>query len=103
MLDKILGSQTAALILLHIFHYGEGYPSAAAKDMGKTLGQVQRQFDRLEQAGVFVSKLLGKTLENLESWLAFFIPPFLWQEERKCLQKEDDPEERVNLSLNDYF
>jgi DNA-binding MarR family transcriptional regulator len=61
MLDKILGSQTAALILLHVYHHGEAYPSATAKDMDKSLGQVQRQYDRLEQAGVFVSKLLGKT------------------------------------------
>lgn len=61
MLDQILGSETAQKIFLHIFHHGESYPSAVARDFNITLGQVQRQFDRFETAGILISKLSGKT------------------------------------------
>ena len=61
MLDKILGSKTAQKIFLHLYHYGETYPSAVAKDFKVSLGQVQRQFDRFEEAGVIISKLTGRT------------------------------------------
>lgn len=61
MLDKILGSKTAQKIFLHLYHYGETYPSAVARDFKVTLGQVQRQFDRFEDAGVIISKLSGRT------------------------------------------
>ncbi len=61
MLDQILGSETAQKIFLHLFHHGESYPSAVAKDFKITLGQVQRQFDRFERAGILISKLSGKT------------------------------------------
>lgn len=61
MLDIILGSQTAEKIFLHLFHYGETYPTAVAKDFKISLGQVQRQFDRFEDAGILISKLSGRT------------------------------------------
>ncbi len=61
MLDKILGSKTAQKIFLHLYHYGESYPSAVAKDFKISLGQEQRQFDRLEEAGLVISKLSGRT------------------------------------------
>ena len=61
MLDKLLGSKTAQKIFLHLFHHGETYPSAIANDFEISLGQVQRQLDRFEQAGVIISKLVGNT------------------------------------------
>ena len=61
MLDKLLGSKTAQKIFLHLYHYGESYPSAVAKDFKISLGQVQRQFDRFEDAGIIISKLSGRT------------------------------------------
>jgi DNA-binding transcriptional ArsR family regulator len=61
MLDQILGSKTAQKIFLHLFHHGESYPSAVARDFSITLGQVQRQFDRFENAGILISKLSGRT------------------------------------------
>ena len=61
MLDIILGSQTAEKIFLHLFHHGETYPTAVAKDFNISLGQVQRQFDRFENAGILISKLTGRT------------------------------------------
>ena len=61
MLDKILGSDTAMKIMLHLIHYGEIYPSAVAKDYQISLSAVQKQFARFEEAGILVSKLVGKT------------------------------------------
>jgi DNA-binding transcriptional ArsR family regulator len=61
MLEKILGSDTAMKIMLHLIHYGEIYPSAVAKDYQISLSAVQKQFARFEEAGILVSKLVGKT------------------------------------------
>ena len=61
MLEKILGSDTAMKIMLHLVHYGEIYPSAVAKDYQISLSGVQKQFERFEEAGILVSKLVGKT------------------------------------------
>lgn len=61
MLDKILGSEIAMKIMFHLVHYNEIYPSAVAKDYELTLSAVQKQFARFEEAGVLVSKRVGKT------------------------------------------
>ena len=61
MLDKILGSDTAMKIMLHLIHYVEIYPSAAARHYQISLSGVQKQFARFEEAGILVSKLVGKT------------------------------------------
>lgn len=61
MLDIILGSKTAQKLFLHLYHYGESYPSAVAKDMKVSLGAVQKQFERFENAGIIISKLQGRT------------------------------------------
>lgn len=61
MLDKILGSDIAMKIMLHLVHYEEMYPSAVAKDYELTLSAVQKQFARFEEAGILVSKLVGRT------------------------------------------
>ena len=60
MLEALLG-KTAQKILLHLFHYGETYASAISKDFATTLGQVQRQLDHLEGAGLLLSKSSGRT------------------------------------------
>ena len=61
MLDLILGSKTAQKIFLHLYHYGESYPSAVAKDMKTSLGAIQKQFERFEAAGIIISRLQGRT------------------------------------------
>ena len=61
MLSEILGSQTAEKVFLHLHHYGETYASAIAKDFNMAVGQVQRQLDRFETAGILISRKLGKT------------------------------------------
>ena len=61
MLDKILGSEIAMKIMLHLMHYQEIHPSAVAKDYHISLSAVQKQFARFEDAGILVSKLVGRT------------------------------------------
>lgn len=61
MIEIIFGSKTAAKVMLYLFHYGEGYASGISKDMGIALSQVQKQLDKFEQAGVFISKKTGNS------------------------------------------
>lgn len=59
MIETLFGNQTAAKIMLYLFHYGEAYASGISKDMGITLSQVQKQLDKFENGGVLVSKKFG--------------------------------------------
>jgi hypothetical protein len=77
MLSAILGSATAEKVLLHVFHHGESYGSAVAKDFKLSLGQVQRQFDRLEVTGLLISKLTGKTRIYKFNQKSAYYKPFL--------------------------
>ena len=61
MIEEIFGNQSAARVLLHLFHYGEIHGAAIANDYGVALSPIQRQLDRFERAGVIVSRLAGKT------------------------------------------
>ena len=61
MLETIFGNQTAAKLMLYLFHYGEVYANGIARDMGITLSQVQKQLDRFEASGLLGSKRLGTT------------------------------------------
>ena len=59
MLEAILGNQTAAKIMLYLFHYGEAYANGVSKEMGITLSQVQKQLDKFENADILISKKNG--------------------------------------------
>lgn len=59
MLETILGSETAAKLMLYLIHYGEAYANGVAKDMGITLSQVQKQLDKFEDVGILISKKTG--------------------------------------------
>ncbi|MFZ4715453.1 MAG: winged helix-turn-helix domain-containing protein [Bacteriovoracaceae bacterium] len=59
MLETIFGNQTAAKLMLYLFHYNEAYANGVSKDMGITLSQVQKQLDKFEAAGILVSKKTG--------------------------------------------
>lgn len=58
-LVALFGNRTAAMLMLYLFHYGEIYPTGAARDLGLSLSPVQRQLEKFEAAGLFVSRLLG--------------------------------------------
>jgi hypothetical protein len=61
MLEGIFGNKTAEKVLLHVFHYGEIYPSAIAQDYDLALDPIKRQLERFESAGVLVAKQLGRS------------------------------------------
>ncbi len=60
MIETIFGNETAAKVMLYLFHYGEAYASGLSKDMSIALSQVQKQLGRFEESGILVSKLMGK-------------------------------------------
>lgn len=61
MLEGIFGNKTAERVLLHIFHYGEIHASAIANDYKMALNPIKQQLIRFENAGVLVSKEVGRS------------------------------------------
>jgi hypothetical protein len=61
MLENIFGNKSTEKILLHIFHYGESYASAIASDFKTPLNPIVQQLNKLEQSGVLVSKVIGRS------------------------------------------
>lgn len=60
MIETIFGNVTAAKVMLYLFHYGEAYASGIANDMKITKSQVIKQLNKFEEAGILVSKSMGK-------------------------------------------
>ncbi len=61
VLEAILGSRSAAQVLLFLQAYGEGHASRIAKTYEVPLMAVQRQLHRLERDGVLFSRQVGRT------------------------------------------
>lgn len=61
MLEGIFGNETVVKVLLSLYHYGEGYVRAIAKDFGIAETPVRVQLERLEKSGVIHSKQVGRT------------------------------------------
>ncbi len=61
MLEGIFGNKTAERVLLHVFHYGEIHASGIANDYEMALNPVRQQLHRFENAGILVSKEVGRT------------------------------------------
>lgn len=61
MLEGIFGNKTAERVLLHIYHYGEIHASAIANDYKIALNPVKQQLLRFENAGILVSKEVGRS------------------------------------------
>lgn len=62
----IVGNLTAERVLLYLQNYGEGHARAIASTFDLTLSAVQRQLTNLEQNGVLVSQMKGRT--RVFSW-----------------------------------
>ncbi len=58
----MFGGKAAEAVLLSLFHHGEGYGRAIARDFAVSLDAVQRQLDRFERTGALVCKRQGRTL-----------------------------------------
>ena len=65
-LQDLFGGKAAEAVLLSLFHYGESYGRAIARDFEVSLDSVQRQLDRFERSGTLVCKRQGRTL--IYSW-----------------------------------
>ena len=72
-LQDLFGGKAAEAVLLALFHDGESYGRAIARDSGVSLDAVQRQLERFERSGAIVCKRQGRTLVytwNLKSRIA---------------------------------
>ena len=61
-LSDILGSQTAASVLLYLYHYNEGYGRGIAGDLDLNLLTVQKQLEKFEKNRILVSQRVGRTI-----------------------------------------
>jgi hypothetical protein len=61
MLDKLFGGYTAEKVLMFLNVCGEGYAREIERNMGLPFYPVNRQLARLEDAGVPVSIMKGRT------------------------------------------
>lgn len=66
MLEVLFGGQAAERVLLYLQAYGEGHARGIATTFGAHLFSIQRQLRRLEEGGVLVSRLVGRT--RVFSW-----------------------------------
>jgi DNA-binding transcriptional ArsR family regulator len=82
LLEPLLGNKTAERVLLYLANYQQGYARDIAQTYETTLSMVQKQLTRLEDAGILVSRTLGKTrlYELNPRW-------FLFKELSALLQK----------------
>lgn len=62
----IIANQTTEQVLLYLQNYGEGHARGIAATFGISLSAVQRQLIRLEESGVIVSQMKGRT--RLFTW-----------------------------------
>jgi len=60
-LEGLFGGQAATKVLLFIENYGEGYASWIAKTFEMPVSEVQKQLKKLEEAGVLVSRMVGRS------------------------------------------
>lgn len=61
MLSILFNSSLREKILYYLLECGEGYSSELAKNFKASLFATQNQLQRLEDAGILVSRAIGKT------------------------------------------
>ena len=61
MLDEIFGNRSVERIYLHLFHYGEIHARGLANDYKTSADPFLKQLNRLENAGILVSRTVGRT------------------------------------------
>lgn len=82
MLESLFGNRVVEKILFFLETYGQGYPNGMAVFYDIPVNGIQQQLRRLENGGVVVSKLMGRT-RIYQFNLRY---PFL-EELKKLLQK----------------
>ena len=61
MIEKLLGSKSSENVLLFLTAFEEGYAREIAFFYGTSLNVIQKQLAKLEDAGVIVSTMKGRT------------------------------------------
>jgi len=61
MLEGLFGNSIVEKILFMLYVYGEGYGLGMARSFGEPVNRFQQQLKRLENGGIIVSRLVGKT------------------------------------------
>ena len=61
MLEPVFGNVTVEKILFALEVYGRGYPAGLAKLFGIPVNGIQQQLKRLEDGGIVVSLMAGRT------------------------------------------
>jgi DNA-binding MarR family transcriptional regulator len=62
ILTPLLGSESRERVLQYVLAKDEGYAREIARFYECDLNSVQKQLDRLEKGGIFISKQSGKTV-----------------------------------------
>lgn len=60
-LEAVFGNRTAAAVLLFLENYGSGHANRMARTYDIPVYSVQKQLQKLEAAGVLVSRTVGRT------------------------------------------
>jgi hypothetical protein len=60
MLEGLFGNIIIEKIFFILYVYGEGYPLGLAKTFREPVNRIQQQLRRLENAGIVVSRLVGR-------------------------------------------
>ena len=79
MLEPLLGSTNAERVLIFLLAREEGYASEMANFYDTDLYGIQKQLDKLENGGVLVSRMAGRTR------LCRFSPRYAFLAELKAL------------------
>ena len=61
MLEPVLGNGTIERILFTLESYGQSYPTGLSKMFNIPVNGIQQQLERLENGGVVVSSMVGRT------------------------------------------
>jgi hypothetical protein len=61
MLEGLFGNIIIEKIFFFLMTYREGYPLGMAKVFSMPVNRIQQQLKRLENSGILVSRLMGKT------------------------------------------
>jgi DNA-binding transcriptional ArsR family regulator len=61
VLEPLLGNITIEKILFFLETYGQGYPKGISRTFNISVNGIQQQFRRLEDGGIVISSLEGKT------------------------------------------
>lgn len=97
MLESILGSLSSERVLVFVLARKEGYAREIARFFETDLDPIQKQLDKLELAGVLVSRTAGKTR------LYEFNPRYAFLKELRSLLEKAisfySPEDRERLVM----